>query len=133
MALPGRKPVSDLLGQGAAAALEKALDVAAYREQIIASNVANVDTPGYRARDISFKEELRRASSDAFDPLSVPAKPGATVHEAVTGRLRGDGNTVDIDREMLNLASTAGFYTTSVEMIKKYVGMLKSAITDGRM
>lgn len=124
--------MSDILGRGAPVALEKALDIAAYREQLIASNIANVDTPGYRAKEISFKEELKRAARDALTEGAVPVKPGATLREAATGRLRGDGNTVDIDREMLNLASTAGFYTTSVEMIKKYIGMLKTAITEGR-
>jgi len=124
--------VSDILCPGAPAALQKALDIAAYREQVIASNVANIDTPGYRAKEIDFKGELRRAAAGATDESIEPSRPGATLREAETGRLRGDGNTVDIDREMLNLGVTAGFYTASVEMIKKYVAMMRAAITDGR-
>jgi len=124
--------MNEILGAGPPAVLEKALDIAAYRQSLIASNIANVDTPGYRARDISFERELRDAARAAEDPEQPAAKPGATLHEESTARLRGDGNTVDVDREMLNLARTAGFYTASVEMIRKYIGILRAAITEGR-
>ena len=81
-------------------------------------------------------DELAESSSDAVrasgDPETPPAAPGATLHEVRTGRLRGDGNTVDVDREMLNLSRTAGFYQTSVELLRKYVGILRAAITEGR-
>ena len=125
--------MKDLLTTGAARSLERALDVAAYRQSLIAGNIANLDTPGYKAKDIRFAEELREATeAPGAEGPAAPARPGATLHEAETGRLRGDGNTVDIDREMLNLSRTAGYYAAGVEMLKKYIGILKAAITEGR-
>ena len=124
--------MSDILGSGAPAALQRALDIAAYREQLVASNVANIDTPGYRTKEIDFKAELRRAAIESADGVVEPSRVGSTLHEPDTGRLRGDGNNVDIDREMIQLGATAGFYAASVEMIKKYVAMMRAAITDGR-
>jgi len=124
--------MNDILTNGAPGALERALDISAYRQQLIASNIANVDTPGYRAKDISFVEELRDATREAAVGAPASSDAGSTLHEAATGRLRGDGNTVDIDREMLNLSRTAGFYAAGVEMLKKYIALMKTAITEGR-
>jgi flagellar basal-body rod protein FlgB len=124
--------MTNLLGAGAPAALERALDVAAYRETLIASNIANVDTPGYRAKDVDFVQELRDAVRASREPEGPPTERGKTLHEPETGRIRGDGNTVDVDREMLNLSRTAGFYQASVELLRKYIGILRTAVTDGR-
>src|SRR5713226_9165115 len=85
--------------------IEKALDGLALRQRVTSDNVANVDTPGYRASRVEFEDVLHSAlergrGADGSEPEQRP--------RVVTPRLHGqsDGNNVDIDTEMVLLAET---------------------------
>jgi len=107
--------------------LERVLDVATARQRIIAGNMANVDTPRYRTRDIDFQEELRRAEMSAS---SDPAEPAA---KEVQGLLeRPDGNNVDMDREGMALAETQLEFRAGIDMLRSEFKKLSMAINDGR-
>jgi flagellar basal-body rod protein FlgB len=126
-------------GDATLAALRLALHRASRRAALVASNLANLDTPGYRAVDLApepqatFGPPPRLARTDAGHlPGSGDAGRPETVAELPAARVRNDGNTVDVDREMTLLASLQGRYQTSAELVRKRFALLIYAATDGR-
>jgi flagellar basal-body rod protein FlgB len=105
--------------------LEKALDVSAQRQQLVAANIANVDTPGYQTKDLDFHAELQRAVSDG------PANFMPVVR-SVHGLLeRPDGNNVSMDREGLMLAETQMQFGLGVQLLRHEFQNLLMAINEG--
>lgn len=103
--------------------IERYLDLSAKRQELIVSNMANVDTPGYRTRDLDFETELRRATS-AQDP-----KPQVV---EVQGLLeRPDGNNVSIDRETLLLAKTQLEFRMGAQLLRHKFQVLENVIKEG--
>jgi flagellar basal-body rod protein FlgB len=93
--------------------LENYLTLTDKRATVIASNMANVDTPGYRTKDIDFQHELTRA-------MTAPEgySPRVAVKD-VSGLLeRPDGNNVNVDRESLNLSETQLQYQMGTQLMK---------------
>lgn len=109
--------------------LGASLDVNAYRQTLISSNLANVDTPGYRAQDIDFRKTLDNAVNAADVSYSLPLSP---VAHKVQGLIeRPDGNNVSADREALLLAHTQLRFTLSAQLIKGEFHRILSAIKEG--
>jgi len=113
--------------------LESYLKLTSTREQLISTNMANVDTPGYHTRDINFEGELQRAISN-----SVSESPGAQLAsntpsvEDVPGLSeRPDGNNVSLDREGLLMSETQLQYQIGVQLVKHHFHNLLSAINGG--
>jgi flagellar basal-body rod protein FlgB len=107
--------------------LERFLDVNAQRHQLIVSNLANIDTPGYRTRDIDFRQELERASSPDEYPGLTP------VARRVQGLMeRPDGNNVSVEREGLLLAETQLRFTTGIALLKAEFHRVLTAINEGK-
>jgi flagellar basal-body rod protein FlgB len=106
--------------------MERFLDMASLRQSLISSNIANLDTPGYRTRDIDFQKEMQRAA----------AAPDATPHPVVreiSGLIeRPDHNNVSIDRETMLLAQTQLQFLTGVALLKQEFKRLVTAITEGK-
>lgn len=103
--------------------LENYLAVTNQRETVIASNMANVDTPGYRTKDIDFQHELARA-------MAAPegSSPGVAVRD-VKGLLeRPDGNNVDIDKESLELSEAQLQYQMGTQLMKDRFHQILTAI-----
>jgi len=124
--------------------LERVLDVASKRETLIASNVANIDTPGYQTKDIDFHEAMLEADAGIAKrsvglEATAPGHLGAKSHvdlgsfEYEPGDLprRNDLNNVSIDREMLEMSKTSGKYNVTIELLKKRFALIKYAITGG--
>lgn len=113
--------------------LEKMLDVASFRQKVLASNIANADTPGYKAKDISFQKELEKA-------VAGPAgkTPGKTVgqsyevFETVTTMPNRDGNTVNLDMEMARVAENTLLHNTAAQLLSMKFRMIKDIIKGGR-
>jgi len=116
----------------------QALNLRSERQRLLASNIANADTPGYLARDIDFAGALRQATADAASPLAglrVPridgssgGVPEATLRYAVPGQTNLDGNTVDMDRERAAFAENALKYEATLRFINGQVRMLTDAM-----
>ena len=106
--------------------LERALDQGAFRHQLIASNLANVDTPGYRTRDIRpFAGEIQLAMSGEEPPFTPEAR-------TIPGLLeRPDGNNVNIDRESLLLAENQLHFQVAVQFLRAEFRRLSEAINGG--
>lgn len=107
--------------------LERVLDLGAFRHQLIASNLANVDTPGYRTQDIRpFAGELQQAMSGE-EPLFTP------VGREMRGLLeRPDGNNVSVERESLLMAQNQLRFHVAVQFLRAEFRRLSEAINEGR-
>jgi flagellar basal-body rod protein FlgB len=121
--------------------LQRAMGRMSLRLALVASNLANVDTPGYRARRVEFLDALRAAQPEPellqrTHPLHLeggaegPERP--LVVEAPVTRIRADGNTVDIDVEMSRLAAVQGEYTAAANLLRKRFALLRYALSEGR-
>ncbi|MFZ1131729.1 MAG: flagellar biosynthesis protein FlgB [Terriglobales bacterium] len=106
--------------------LERVLDGSAHRNQVIATNLANVDTPGYHTRDIfPFAGEIEQAMAGEEPSFSPVA------HE-VRGLLqRPDGNNVSVERESLLLAENQLRFTVAAQFMKAEFHRVSMAITSG--
>jgi flagellar basal-body rod protein FlgB len=101
--------------------LQGYLKVTSDRQQLVASNIANVDTPGYQTKDINFQSAMQQAVSQ-----------GNNLHLEVEGLpTRPDGNNVNVDRESLLLSQTQLQYQMGVQLIKSEFHRLLTAIKDG--
>ena len=125
--------------------LERAMNVLSRRQQLVASNVSNIDTPGYRTQDIDFKSALSRAVGSASATLPLQQTSPAHMSGAVSPKgdpeaarhianlaMRNDGNDVNIDREMMNLAETRARFDVTTNVAKMRLKQMISAIEDGR-
>jgi flagellar basal-body rod protein FlgB len=111
--------------------LERVLDVSALRHQIIAANLANIDTPGYRTRDLRpFAGEIERAMAGKESSLSEQSFT-PVAHE-IRGLLeRPDGNNVSVERESLLLAQNQLRFQVAVQFMKAEFHRMSLAITGG--
>ena len=106
-------------------AVGKYLDLTAFRQRLVTSNIANIDTPGYRSVDIDFASEMRRAMEGGND--SAPMS-----HEVYSGTERGDGNNVNLDRESLLMAENQLRFRTGVQLLRSELQKISLAIREGR-
>jgi flagellar basal-body rod protein FlgB len=120
--------------------LQGALGRTSTRSSVTSANLANVDTPGYRAVKVEFEEtlggvqqelELSATHPDHVNPQASGGPP-AILSDAPADRMRVDGNTVDIDREMTELARLQGRYATAAQLVRKRFALIRLALTDGR-
>jgi flagellar basal-body rod protein FlgB len=106
--------------------LERYMDLASTRQALITSNIANVDTPGYKTRDIDFSGELARAMQGDG---SVSTEP--VVHEVAGLTERPDGNNVSVDRESLMLSQVQLQFSAAEQLLKAQFKNLNLAINEG--
>ncbi len=109
------------------------------RQQAISNNIANVDTPGYRAQEVNFETELRRSIGSSTGELlttnarHIGATPGRSgqlgsqAAQALTSQRR-DGNDVDIDQEMVKLAETQMRYQAAASALNTKLASLRNVI-----
>lgn len=111
-------------------------------QNVISSNIANADTPGYKAQKMEFEDALRNALDvsgrlpmEASDPSHfIKADPGhidPEVYDNPNGVVNLDGNSVDRNAEMVSMAENQIQYDAATEIIRRKIGMLKYAISDG--
>ena len=124
-------------------ALGRFLDVDVARTKLIALNLANIDTPGYRTRDLDFRAELRRAAAnpeEENDGAGIYGAEGRRLLPAsfspVTHQVRGlmerpDGNNVSLERESLLLAETQMKFNLGVQLLKDQFHTISLAINSG--
>lgn len=107
------------------AQLERYLDLATLQTKLTAQNMANIDTPGYRAIGMDFESEMRSAMANAAE-----GTPPRAVHIGLEDGLiaRPDGNNVSMDRESLNLAEAQLKFKTGVALLKQEYQMTMDAI-----
>jgi len=97
------------------------MDLLSARQRLVASNIANADTPGYHTRDIDFSSEFRNAVGG--DPRVVEA-PGLAA--------KNDGNNVSLDREARLLAENAMRFQMASNLMRSQIRAVRSAIEEGK-
>ena len=124
--------------------LARALEAASLRQEAIAQNLANVDTPGYKAIDVSFEDQLKTAlaRTDALPmrvthPKHMAGPSSAIAAQPVlvrkTGTVsRADGNNVDPEAEMSALAENQLTYSALTRLVSDKYNLLKYTISEGR-
>ena len=124
--------------------LERSLNLRSLQHRALASNIANMDTPNYKAVEIAVKEEMNRNQDAASGIQLVRSQSGHLPIEHTWAdsvklkvarppefSLRGDGNTVDLDRTMGRLAENTLLYKTAAQIISQKFSGLKRAISGG--
>ncbi len=121
--------------------VERSMELHRRRHELIASNIANADTPGYKAKRFHFERELQQVVYGTDDlplyvtnPKHIQVVPESL--EQVKGKVellrqpvRNDGNSVDIDKEMAALAENQLMYEALAQSYSQQIGRLKYAIT----
>ena len=102
--------------------MEQYLDLLSTRQKLVASNIANLDTPGYRSRDIDFQFE--------FESQLAAGTP--SVYEPTGLIVKNDGNNVDLDREARLLAENAMRFNLVSNLMKNEIHMVKTAIEESK-
>lgn len=117
------------------AALGRQLNNAVAKQTVAASNLANLDTPGYRTRAVSFGDALaselgsmRRTNASHLPALPGDAEPG----DAPGLASRRDGNNVQLDRELLALSRAGGEFSRAQTALTAKFRLVRYAITEGR-
>lgn len=128
-----------------------ALDYRSTRQDLIASNIANADTPFYRPKDIRFEEVLARKAQEVFEGDSIqelelaqtdgahlekfgPEFDKATVFFRDGHMARNDGNSVDLDVETSEMGKNGVMYSALVEGLKKHKAIFKTVLdASGRL
>jgi flagellar basal-body rod protein FlgB len=107
--------------------LDRYLTLVSERQKLVASNIANADTPGYQTQDFDFQSQLQSALQSPNDATPAPPFPSA-----VQGlRVKDDGNTVDVDRESRMLSENAMRFNLATNLLRGELKDLHSAISGG--
>jgi flagellar basal-body rod protein FlgB len=112
--------------------LQRLLHQAAVRHRVLASNIANVDTPNYRAKDVTFDSvlggEIKIAATDPkhMQPMSPGGGSGNVANEE--SLMWADKNNVEMDQEVAKMTQNAMLYEAGVTMLKRRIQMFKNAM-----
>lgn len=101
--------------------LEHYMDLLSARQRLVAGNIANANTPGYRTKDIDFQRE--------YNNLISGSTPQAVEPEDLKGK--NDGNNVNLDREMRLLAENAMRFGIASKLANSQIRAIRAAIKDG--
>jgi flagellar basal-body rod protein FlgB len=130
--------MSEITGDsGVMAALRHQMTLAAARQAVAASNLANVNTPGYRAKEADFEQALEGKLGDSLRltdarhlPGAEPAGPASREAEGLAAR--ADGNNVAIDRELLSMTQAAGEFARAQTALAAKFRLVRYALNEAR-
>jgi flagellar basal-body rod protein FlgB len=100
--------------------LERYMDLLSARQKLVATNIANLDTPGYHTRDLDFQGEFQSAAGLTPEVVQVAGLP-----------VKNDGNNVNLDRESRLLAENALRFQLASSLMRAQIHALESAINGG--
>ncbi len=132
--------LSSLLGNTALPALEHAVSFSQKRHLLLASNLANMDTPDYQTRDVSvsdFQSTLRAAIDSSKTPASRYAAPGevqqanyAKVRDVSKQVLMHDGSDVSLEEQVTEIAKNQSMHNTAIALMRSQFATLRAAIAE---
>jgi flagellar basal-body rod protein FlgB len=115
------------------ALLQKDLDGLWARQQAISDNMANIETPGYKEKNVSFENQLENAvqgkEDTEADTIDRIGKVQPFTAENSDQTYRADGNGVDLEQQMIEMSRTSLNYSYSLQTMSDYFSRLKTAIT----
>ncbi len=132
--------LTSLLNQSALPALEQTVGFAARRHSLLASNLANMDTPGYQTRDISvgdFQSTLKSAIESASAPTSRYETP-TSVKQANYAKVRDisnqilfhDGTDISLEQQVTEISKNQSMHNTAIALMRSQFSTLKAAISE---
>ena len=131
--------MSDSVLDPVSTAITKMLDLRSRQHELVTTNIANADTPGFKARHIDFDATLERMLRDAPQPtatheghLGAGGTREAVVELADPAGWSLDGNSVDPQREMAVLTENQLLYTAGIEILSRRMAVLRYAIGEGK-
>lgn len=135
--------LQSLLSSPKAAVLEQSLMAASLRHKVVSNNIANVNTPGFKKSEVAFESMLKDAlgtkklamlntNDKHISTSQSPTEVTPAVNTIATTTMRTDGNNVDIDIEMAELAKNNIYYNSVVQMLSRHFSGLKSVIKEGK-
>ncbi|WP_017378987.1 flagellar basal body rod protein FlgB [Paenisporosarcina sp. TG-14] len=123
--------------------LEQALSTSTLKQRVLSSNIANVETPNYKSKQVDFKAVLENATNNqsmasyktnathiSFGSETTQLNPSIKVNNTTTNK--PNGNNVDMDFEMAELAKNQLWYNAVTERINGKFNSLRTVISDGR-
>lgn len=114
--------------------LEKAADMYMLRHSVISDNMANAETPGYKARRVDFEEDLQREMAvhvGGAQPKFDLEKVKPSIYEDPLAEVGLDRNSVDMEREMAQLSKNQIKYNATTQLISRKFALLKMAVRGG--
>jgi len=136
-----------LLGGITPLTLKKSLDGAMLRHEILANNVANVNTPRFKRSDVKFRTQLKSAIDSMTEnsqlrmrgkitnlghmPIGPPIhldQVSAIIHRDTATSVRVDENNVSLDMELATLSGNAAYYSTIVRLLNDYYGSIQTVV-----
>lgn len=121
--------------------LEQGLHISSARNTVISNNIANVDTPNYKSQDVRFKNILNHAIDQRLETIKTHPKhlsfssDSTNSYNVITNHstmYSHNGNNVDIDKEMANLAKNQIYYRSLVDRLNGKFNTLQTVIKGGR-
>lgn len=118
--------------------LERSLDFSNTKNKVISNNISNIDTPNYKAKDVSFKSvlnnEMSQLKAKRTNERHLPFSGSANQIHIFTKRnhtYNNNGNNVDVDREMAQLAKNQVYYHSIVDRLNGKFNNLQTVIRGG--
>lgn len=118
--------------------IKKGLDASSLRGKVIANNIANINTKGYKKYSVSFEETLNKSMDDLSMKTTderhinvVPDSGEVHIEQDTSSSMREDGNNVDIDLEMANQAANTLMYNAMISQINNRLSNERYVITGG--
>ena len=105
--------------------LERALNIRAHYHKVLSGNIANVETPNYKEKDIDFQAEIKR---------NIDSPNNVVIKESTDGDVIGsiDGNTVNMENQIVKMTENHMLFTSLVQVISKKFSMMRYVINEGR-
>ena len=112
--------------------IENVLSWTAKRQQALSSNIANMDTPGYVAKDYSFREQLSGMAMASTSESHIALQAESTVQMVeMDAPMKKNGNSVDLEQNMTELTKNALQYITLVQYLNQRLKTLRASISEG--
>lgn len=132
-----------LLSSPKVSVLEQSLAAASLRHKVISNNIANVNTPGFKKSEVAFESMLQSALGGSqllmtstnekhFQTVRSPLQVTPTINTITDTSMRTDGNNVDVDIEMAELAKNNIYYNAVAQQLGQHFSGLKNVINGGR-
>ncbi|KAF0820365.1 MULTISPECIES: flagellar basal body rod protein FlgB [unclassified Cytobacillus] len=129
------------LFSGTLSTLEQALNYSSLKQKVISQNIANADTPNYKAKDASFKAAFKSVLNDSMEAnksdfrhyeFKNASSPGQGIVTKPDSSYNHNGNSVDLDKEMADLASNQIYYNAVIERVSGKFSSLQNVLRGGK-
>ncbi|WP_160670690.1 flagellar basal body rod protein FlgB [Clostridium sp. C8-1-8] len=115
--------------------IKRGLDVSSLRSKVIANNIANINTKGYKRNTVSFEDTLKDASNDIENTGYTNVDEGSfgqvKLGKDTSSSMRADGNNVDLESEKVNQAANTMLYNALITQANNKISMTRYVITGG--